>query len=143
MKEAKTKYAVIVTGDREWADPDCIYLVLSQYAPGTILIHGDAAGADTVAHQYARSLGLIETRVPYPRFGGRAGGPIRNRVMLMMLLGLRDHGGYTIRVEAFHPDLRASKGTRDMIAQALEADVPVMLNDGSTDAKKLTKIGRR
>ena len=49
---------VLVCGDRNWNDPWVIYDVLSKLNKDTVIIHGGARGADTMAGTVANSLGL-------------------------------------------------------------------------------------
>lgn len=121
------KYAVLVTGDREWDDGRLIDERLKTYPHGTILIHGDAKGADRLAGALSAGLRLVEVKVPYISWLGKSGGHARNHKMLELLLGLQAQG-YTVRVEAFHDDLRASKGTINMMRAAKKAGVRVRHN---------------
>jgi hypothetical protein len=120
-----TGRAVIVTGDRKWDDGhDAVGRELKKLPKGTIVIHGDAAGADSDAHWWTRGLGLVEVRVPYISKLGRSGGPARNQKMLDILLGL-EVIGYGVRVLAFHSNLADSRGTKDMVNRALKHGVVV------------------
>ena len=97
----------------------------------TTVIHGDAWGADKLAGVAAEGLGFQVVAVPAHwrhdygyangkcakdcgEYVGKGAGPIRNRKMLAM--------GPDI-VPAFHADLAASSGTRDMVAIARKAGV--------------------
>lgn len=71
---------VIITGGRLYNDSDKIKEVLDFFKP-TLIIHGDCAGADTLAKEYAIERGITHKPYPYPKSYGRAGGPIRNRQM--------------------------------------------------------------
>lgn len=106
--------ALLVTGDREWTDRNKIVRRLANYPAGTLVIHGAARGADQMAGEVARSMNMPVVVVPYIGYLGRAGGAVRNQKMLDLLLGL-SRMGYSIHAEAFHPDLRKSKGTKNMI----------------------------
>lgn len=55
--------------------------VLADIKP-TLIIHGKCKGADTFASEYAELNGIPEKKYPYPSEHGRAGGPIRNRMMI-------------------------------------------------------------
>jgi hypothetical protein len=121
---------ILVTGDREWTDRATIRLVLTPLYhadPATfVLISGAARGADTIAYQVAKRLGLpSERNLRFPadwrKFGSGAG-PIRNRQMLAE--------GQPEQVLAFHADLAHSHGTRDMVLVALAAGLPVSLYRG-------------
>jgi hypothetical protein len=107
---------VLVCGGRTFNDRAWVVRRLSSLRPGTIIIHGDAPGADRLVEEVSRELKL-ETRA-YPAdwdHYGPAAGPIRNRQML----------------EEEHPDLviafPGGKGTYDMCKQARGAGVEVQV----------------
>lgn len=83
---------------------------------------GEARGADRLAAEAARRLGIPSHRIlRFPaKWGkyGKAAGPIRNQQML-------DEGKPTL-VLAYHNDLENSKGTKDMVSRAEAAGVTVM-----------------
>jgi hypothetical protein len=110
---------ILITGDREWSNPELIGEVLSTYGKNTIVIHGNCRGADKMAGLSARKLGL-EVKV-YPAQWGyyhKAAGPIRNQQML-------DYE-HPDRVIAFHDHLwDLSKGTKDMVQRAMIANIEV------------------
>lgn len=113
---------VLVTGSRDWpwAERKIITDAL-QDANISILIHGDARGADSVAKWWARAHG-VEDR-PYPAKWadyGKAAGLIRNQEMLD-----KEHlpDEPIERVLAF-PRLE-SIGTYDMIERATKAGIRV------------------
>ena len=102
---------VLVTGDRNWSDVDKVAAVLSKLPPDTVLVHGAARGAVTIAGVVAEALGfkVIAVHAEWDKHG-RAAGTIRNGVML------RDHGPFDL-VCVFHSDLSKSKGTANMVEQ--------------------------
>lgn len=115
---------VLVCGDRDWDDPDFIEAVI-RYHLSVVridpLIHGAAPGADSMADEIAKKLGI--TRLPFHAewkvYGGHAG-PRRNRIML--------HEGVPDLNYAFHDSLiGTSRGTRHMVRLTLEAEVPTIL----------------
>jgi hypothetical protein len=75
-----------------------------------IVIHGAARGADTLAGQAAKELGLdvLEFPADWATYH-KSAGPIRNRQMIAQDPDF---------VWAFHDDIRSSKGTKDMIRVA-------------------------
>lgn len=80
----------------------------------TIILHGKARGADRGAGLFAKRRGI--TCLAYPakwKKFGKAAGPIRNQQML--------DEGKPDRVIAFP----GGDGTADMVARALDADIPV------------------
>ncbi len=120
---------VIVTGSREWTDREAIYQRLKQYRAGTILLHGDngneswAVGADRIAASVGRDLGFQVVGHPYFTDAGKAGGPLRNK--LLVALGAAYQGAlYSVVVEAF--PLPGSRGTWDCVRKADEANLPVI-----------------
>lgn len=77
---------VIVTGSRYWRRPFFIHKELDKIhkqTPITLLVHGCALGADTIADQWAANNRVPV--LPYPAewsVHGNAAGPIRNSKML-------------------------------------------------------------
>ena len=110
---------LLICGDRNWTDRNPIERYLSRYTPETtVVIHGGAKGADSIAGEVAEELGM--TVEVYPAEWGkyhRAAGPIRNRQML---------DSQVDAVVWFHNDIDSSKGTRNMIAQATKAGINVL-----------------
>lgn len=110
---------VLITGDRNWKDAYAIAQYIDTLPVGTVIIHGDASGADRIAGHYAKERGL-EVDV-YPAewdLYGRGAGPIRNKQMLVE--------GQPDKVVYFHKNLELSKGTRNMVMQATEAGFEVI-----------------
>lgn len=109
---------LLVCGDRNWADQAAITQVLSELKP-TLVIEGDARGADKMAGLAADQLGIAKAVFPadWDKYH-RAAGPIRNQQMLDQKPDL---------VLAFHDDLMNSKGTKDMVKRSLKAQVPVVI----------------
>ena len=110
---------IIICGDRNWRDYWAIYDVISRLDRSSVIIHGAAAGADTIAGIIGRKLGFEVVSVP-AEWGkyGRAAGPIRNKIMLDMEPDL---------VIAFHSDIRNSKGTKNMLDIAAKKGVKTEL----------------
>lgn len=116
---------VLVTGDREWDDVETVVAVLSLLPKGTVVVHGAARGADTIAGLVAKELGfsVVEYPADWKKFG-KSAGPIRNRQMV------RDEAlkGWPIElVLAFHNNLEKSKGTKDMVSVAESAGISWVL----------------
>lgn len=112
---------ILVCGDRNWTDEATILRRLEEYRPiarEVVVIHGAARGADTLGRAIAEGLGYRILGFPanWRRYG-RAAGPIRNQQML-------DEGRPDL-VLAFHNDIQNSRGTRDMVARARLAGIPV------------------
>jgi hypothetical protein len=111
---------VLITGDRYWDDKEFIRKRMRALEAGTIVVHGAARGADSLAGEVAEEMGF-EVH-PYPAAWstfGRAAGPIRNTQML-------DEEDPDI-VWGFHDWIEGSKGTRDMMRQAEKRGVPFLL----------------
>ncbi len=74
---------ILVTGSRTWTDHQTIYDVLvKEFAELTVLIHGDANGADQIARDIWLGLGGIdESHPPNYELYGRPAPLIRNTEM--------------------------------------------------------------
>lgn len=108
---------VIVCGGREYDDEQRAFSVLDERhaeVPFTLVIQGNARGADTLGRMWAEARCIPCLCVPanWDR-DGRAAGPIRNRKML----DCKPH-----LVIAFP----GGRGTANMVKQAKDADVPVL-----------------
>ena len=112
---------VLVTGGRNFDDYGAVSDALHLLDP-TVVIVGDANGADTLAYAWCCMCG-----VPCVRFyadwntHGRAAGPIRNQRML-------DEGKPDV-VLAF----AGGRGTADMVRRAEAAGVPVKRPDDTQE----------
>lgn len=119
----------IVTGCRharidEWMPT--IHRALLQHEVDWV-IHGAAAGIDSIAEQAAGRLSIPTSVFPADwKQYGKSAGPIRNEEMLRFLRRRMDDG-HTGLVLAFHPNIDASKGTRHMTGIAKRAGIPVHL----------------
>ena len=110
---------VLICGDRNWRDYTAIKQYVSSLPPNTVIIEGDARGADQLAGLAAKEQGLPTEIYPAQwAIYGRAAGPIRNKQML-------DEGKPDL-VVYFHLDLDSSKGTKDMVTRATKAGIPVI-----------------
>jgi hypothetical protein len=116
-------YKVLFCGDRDWTDEAYIeteVMMLDIEHDDLIIIEGEANGADKLSRKAAEKF-LVPVE-PYPADWARykrAAGPIRNQQML-------DEGKPDL-VIAFHDDLENSKGTKDMVARAKKAGIPVQI----------------
>lgn len=104
----------LVCGDRNWTNRQYLYRILDAlhaHRKFSILIEGEAKGADRMARDWA-----IKNKVSVRKFPamwmvyGKGAGVIRNQQML-------DEGKPDIII-AFHNDISASTGTRDMVRRA-------------------------
>jgi hypothetical protein len=109
---------VLVTGGRDYDDIgivfDCLTQLDAQFER-MIVVHGDAAGADSLACEVCKEVGIEQVKVPaaWNKYH-KASGPIRNKLMLDLLgvdLVLAFPGGV---------------GTANMKMQAHEREIPVM-----------------
>jgi hypothetical protein len=106
-------------GSREWSGWEEVELIkerLRTLPLDSVIIHGAARGADSIAAFEADMMGFEDIRT-YPadwQNYGKAAGPIRNRQMLDILLEARG-AGVEVKIFAFHEDPDFGIGTRDMI----------------------------
>jgi hypothetical protein len=105
---------LLIAGSRDWQDETPIRQALERARP-TVLIHGAARGADSIAARLAYAMGIEVRAYPADWRIGRAAGVIRNQRML--------DEGRPDWVIAFADDLLVSRGTRDMIERAVEHGV--------------------
>lgn len=118
---------ILVTGSREWRDHQAIYEALlwlvtdSEYAgrPVTV-VHGGARGADRIAAELARELGLrVEEHPADWDAYGKAAGHRRNAEMVAL-------GADAALAFPIGPSL----GTRGCIALCRKAGIPVSIHEG-------------
>lgn len=106
----------IVCGGRDFDNWMWLFHVLDVIEPPiTVLIHGAARGADSLAQAWARDRGIQE--IPfYPEWDlyGKSAGVRRNTEMLLI--------GRATRVVAFP----GGRGTENMVTQAMTNCVPVV-----------------
>jgi len=115
---AGTRPRVLIAGSRTWTDAAAIAALLATLPPDTVIVHGAARGADTLAAHLAAARGFtVEAHPADWAREGRAAGPRRNAAMLAT--------GVTA-VWAFRAP-GASPGTDDMMRQARAAGVPVVV----------------
>jgi len=125
---------ILVTGGRDWSDPDRLAAVLDHATAGgeqVRLLVGDCpTGADQHARAWAERRVVPAEVIPArwqqmaaegkPR---RAAGPVRNLALLDRL----DQAEGQRRVLAFHQDLGRSRGTRQCVTAARRRGYPVTL----------------
>jgi hypothetical protein len=122
---AEHPFIVLVTGSRKHRDATLIWNAFNQLLPNTIVVHGDADGADTLADQAATSRGFRTRKYPvdWPAarrtFGARYRhcGPWRNRWMY--------YTEVPDLVLAF--PLPGSRGTLDMLSVARAGGTPCQI----------------
>lgn len=115
---------VLVCGSRHWADYSAIIEAIGHLDPlPSLIIHGGATGADTLAGEAAQRLG-----VPVQVFRadwimhGRQAGFLRNVEMLR-------EGRPEIVLAFAAPCLAESRGTAHMVKLARRAGIPVQLTE--------------
>lgn len=108
---------IIITGSRSWSDREAVRRALAPLPPGTVVIVGDARGADTIAAQEAIRAGLsvVVVSADWATYG-RSAGPVRNARMLRYCPAL---------VIAFWDG--ASSGTLDMLTRAHRIGIRTIL----------------
>lgn len=148
LSKRKPAWVILACGDRNWTDYQAIKQVLLAYAPDALLIHGDNGdhdprhmpplyGADRqAAHVAQQEFYYFPKAYPadWNRYG-KSAGPKRNRLMLADNPSIQ-------RVIAFHPNLAASRGTKDMVRLAIAACIPVTLVTGYRVIEDNTHIAR-
>ena len=106
---------VIVCGGRNFSDQQKINKILAEYIhPYSMIIHGGASGADSLAEKWAKKNGVHTAIVNarWENFGHKAG-PMRNRKMLSL-----------------NPDLciafPGGKGTKHMVSLCKDLEIEVI-----------------
>ena len=111
---------VLICGDRNWTDVKAIEDYVRTLPKDTVVIEGEASGADSIARRVAEKYGLkVVAYVAQWTTYGRAAGPIRNRQML-------EEGKPDI-VVAFHNNIESSKGTKNCLRQAEALGIKIMI----------------
>ena len=115
---------ILICGSRDWWSVDTVMKRLSVLPKSTIIIEGEARGADTIARQCAEKLGMMVIKMPadWTKYG-KAAGPIRNRQMLDIKPD---------KILAFHDNIAESKGTKDCVTEARKRGIPVEVITGPT-----------
>lgn len=111
--------SVLICGGRNVTRTSKIRKIISQLPPDTTVIVGGARGADSIAENVARELGL-QVRVFPADWAtyGKAAGPIRNQQMLVQ-------GRPDVVIAFWEGEL--GRGTADMLSRARKAGVPVLI----------------
>ena len=107
---------ILICGDRNYQDWIKVQEYLDTISRTTIIIHGGARGADSLAGNLATSLKMkvIKFSADWDKYG-KAAGVLRNQQML--------DEGYPDLVVYFHKDIENSKGTRDMLKRATDSGI--------------------
>jgi SLOG family YspA-like protein len=140
---------ILITGDRLWNDMQTIANVFATFPSQTVIVHGYARGADTMADIMAATLGIRRVRCPahwqhneakcievWGRCDsrcneviGRAAGIIRNHSMFDAYVPVVVHG--------FHNNLDESRGTKDMLKYAQKAGVETWLHTSTQQFQEI------
>jgi len=125
MNNPLSPIKILVCGSRVWTSVEIVERHLRAAAAHhhlhpIVVIHGGAAGADTIAGDVALERGwmVVKKLADWARHG-RSAGPIRNREMLDLKPDL---------VLAFAtPSLDLSRGTLDTVTEARKRGIPVRI----------------
>lgn len=118
---------ILVCGSRYWTDRDIIREALELQPRDSVVVHGAARGADRIAGEVARELGMAVQEYPADwHLYGRKAGMIRNQAMLVPAPDI---------VLAFTSNLPTSRGTADMVARARSRNIPVMIFGEATGGR--------
>jgi hypothetical protein len=101
----------IVAGAVAWTDADAIRAALARLPADAVIVHGDCAGADAIAGQVARELGLaverwVKNADDVARHGKRLAWKGLNERML---------ASGAVLILAFHPAIETSQGTGHLL----------------------------
>jgi hypothetical protein len=116
---------VLFCGSRNWTWPERapIEREIKKLPLGTVIVHGDAPGVDSIVDIIAKDLGYSVRAYPadWGQFG-RAAGPIRNAEMLR-----QEHRAEEPidKCVAFSKDFDQSRGTKDMMTKCRKKFIPV------------------
>jgi len=117
---------VLICGSVDFRWNFVIYERMKKFDKDTVIIEGEARGADTIARNCAERMGLQVLKFPadWNKYG-KAAGPIRNKQMI-------DEGKPDL-VLAFYSEESKSRGTKNTVTQALKAGIPVETFDASKE----------
>lgn len=101
---------IIVAGSTTWTNREVIREQLRSLPAGTVIVYGDAPGADAIGGEIASELGLatepmVKNEADYKQYGPVAWKGLNER---MLATGVD-------QILAFHPDVNASTGTKHLI----------------------------
>lgn len=126
---------VLMCGDRNWVKYEWVEAVVATFPPGTIVIEGEARGADLMSKVFAEKRGFQV--LPYPadwKRLGKGAGNIRNQQMI-------DEGN-PATVIYFHDDLSSSTGTADMVERARKSGLKVYSYEEWLDENEGNRTGQ-
>src|SRR5690348_12073085 len=107
---------VVVAGATTWSDAAAIQRELAKLPLQTVIIHGDAPGADALAGQVAAQLNLVvhpmaKCKEDYAKYRRGAWKALNERMLA---------SGASL-VLAFHPAIEKSRGTKHLVELAAKA----------------------
>jgi hypothetical protein len=116
---------VIVSGAVAWSNVSAIRGELAKLPTGSVVIHGDCAGADAIAGAIAAELGfavepMAKAPPDYAKYNRLAWKGLNERMLA---------AGVAL-VLVFHPDIDASHGSKHMRDIAAAAGVEVRVYSG-------------
>lgn len=128
-------HRLLISGDRNWGiikvrgaaqasrDIQVVHAAIVWFIaehPTEIIINGGARGADSIAVGVAQKLGIdYKTYMALWDVYGKRAGHLRNMQML-------EEGNPTYLL-AFHDNIQESRGTRDMVTRAKNANIPYII----------------
>lgn len=121
------KLVILVTGSRAWTDKTIVGRILqgldNPYEPGqTLVVHGDARGADKIADAWALRNGTFVAAFPADWEGlGKSAGPRRNQEMVNYVAQQPRHVCIAFKTD-FDRTL-AKGGTEDCVRRAKLAGI--------------------
>jgi hypothetical protein len=119
---------VLICGDRHYNNYAKIKFFVDSLPIGSVIIEGEAKGADQFARIAAEEKGIPQERIL--RFPAQWDSYLKKRAGMVRNTQMLDEGKPTI-VVAFHDKIEESKGTKNMIEQAISAGLPVLINPDS------------
>ena len=112
---------ILICGARDFDDITRIDGFVGSLPKDSIIIEGEAKGADSLARDCSIKYGLEVEKYPADwNTYGRGAGPIRNKQMLIE--------GKPDIIIGYSKDIKTSKGTKNMLTQGIKAGVPCYLN---------------
>lgn len=113
---------VLVSGPTTWPctveGMEAVHRPLAELPPGSMVVHGDAAGVDHYADCFARHAPLFLVKVPYYGAGGAAGGPMRNALMAKIVAAMCETWPDQEAVVYAFGSPGQDRGTDDLVRQA-------------------------
>jgi hypothetical protein len=125
------KAVIWVCGGVNYERSGKIRRALARFEPGSVVVTGQASGADSIADFMAVELKMFRVRVPYAGHLGRAGGPARNELIGKIVVALAAEKGWPKYCLAFGGD----SGTDGSIAIAERLDINVRPYDRKKESR--------